>query len=270
MVSRFDFRKVRILMQENKILNLAAHAGKIILQNGAETYRVEETMVKICTAFDVKDADSFVTPTGIMLSITCNNGQTVSAVKRVQNRTVNLEKISRINDLSRTIQKNKLSIDDVERELEKIENSKSYSNYTMIFFAGIGAAFFTPLFGGGLADSFVALIAGFLIKYVSIIFSKRNLNDFFINIIGGSIAALVALIFYKFGIITTVDKSIIGAIMLLVPGLAITNAVRDTIAGDLVSGVARGLEAFLTAVGIAVGTGIVFKIWIALFGGIKI
>lgn len=257
-------------MHENKILNLAAHAGKIILQNGAETYRVEETMVKICTAFDITDADSFVTPTGIMLSITCKNGEIASAVKRVQNRTVNLEKISKINNLSRTIQKKRLSIDDVENELKAIENSKSYSNCTMIFFAGIAAAFFTPIFGGNLTESFVALITGFLIKYVSIVFSRINLNDFFINIIGGSIAALVTLIFYKFGVIHTVDKSIIGSIMLLVPGLAITNAVRDTIAGDLVSGVTRGLEAFLTAVGIAVGTGIVFKIWIAFFGGIKI
>lgn len=270
MISELVFRKVWMFMQENKVLNLAAHAGKIILQNGAETYRVEETMVKICTAFNIKEADSFVTPTGIMLSITCNNGEIVSTVKRVQNRTVNLEKISRINNLSRIIQKNKLSIDDVEKELRIIEDSKSYSNCIMIFFAGIGAAFFTPLFGGGLNDSFVALITGFLIKSISIIFSKMNLNDFFINIIGGSIAALVALIFYKLGIINSVDKSIIGSIMLLVPGLAITNAVRDTIAGDLVSGVARGLEAFLTAVAIAVGTGIVFKIWITFFGGINI
>lgn len=257
-------------MQENKVLNLAAHAGKIILQNGAETYRVEETMVKICTAFNIKDADSFVTPTGIMLSITCNNGEIVSAVRRVQNRTVNLEKISKINDLSRTIQKNKLSIDDVEKELKAIEGSKSYSSCIMVFFAGIGAAFFTLLFGGGLNDSFVALVTGFLIKSVSTIFSKINLNDFFVNIIGGSIAALVALIFYKLGLINSVDKSIIGSIMLLVPGLSITNAVRDTIAGDLVSGVARGLEAFLTAVAIAAGTGIVFKIWITFFGGINI
>ncbi|MCD2345310.1 threonine/serine exporter family protein [Clostridium guangxiense] len=257
-------------MQENKVLNLAAHAGKIILENGAETYRVEETMVKICTAFDIKDADSFVTPTGIMLSITCNNGEIVSAVRRVQSRTVNLEKISKINNLSRTIQKSRLSIDDVEKELKVIESDKSYSNLTMIFFAGIGAAFFTLIFGGGLTDFFVSLIIGFLIKYVSIVFSKINLNDFFVNIIGGSISALTALIFYKLGVIHSVDKSIIGSIMLLVPGLAITNAVRDTIAGDLVSGVTRGLEAFLTAVGIAVGTGIVFKIWIAFFGGINI
>ena len=56
--------------------------------------------------------------------------------------------------------------------------------------------------------------------------------------------------------------------MLLVPGLAITNAIRDTIAGDLVSGIARAVEAFLTAIGVAVGTGVILSFWINTFGGL--
>lgn len=257
-------------MYTNKVINLAAHAGKIILENGAETYRVEETMVKICTSFDVQNADSFVTPTGIMISVTGINGEIVSAIKRVQKRTVDLEKISKINNLSRTIQKRKMSIDDVEKALSEIEQDKGYSNLTLIFFAAIGAGFFTLIFGGRPSDFLVSLLIGVLIKNVSIIFGKINLNDFFTNIVGGGVAAAVALIFYKLNIVVKFDKVIIGSIMLLVPGLAITNAVRDIIAGDILSGVTRALEAFLTAVGIAVGTGIVFKIWITFFGGMPI
>ena len=56
--------------------------------------------------------------------------------------------------------------------------------------------------------------------------------------------------------------------MLFVPGLAITNAIRDTIAGDLVSGLTRAAEAFFVAISIAVGTGIVLSLWIALGGSL--
>lgn len=258
------------MMYINRVLNVAAHAGKIILESGAETYRVEETMVKICTSFEIKNADSFVTPTGIMLSVTSLDGEIVSVIKRIQNRTVSLEKISKVNNLSRCIKNNSLSIDEVEYELTKIETSKGYSNAALIFCSAIGAGFFTLIFGGTFSDFCISLLIGILIKCASIRLAYKNINDFFSNIIGGSIAALTALIFYKLGIVVNVDKVIIGSIMLLVPGLAITNAVRDTIAGDLLSGVTRGLEAFLTAVGIAVGTGIIFKIWIAFFGGIHI
>ena len=77
----------------HKILHIAADAGRIILQSGGETYRVEETILRICYAFKVKHADSFVTPTGIMISLTDENGETISLIKRISSRTVNLVKI---------------------------------------------------------------------------------------------------------------------------------------------------------------------------------
>lgn len=42
--------------------------------------------------------------------------------------------------------------------------------------------------------------------------------------------------------------------MLVVPGIAIVNAIRDIIAGDLVSGNARLTEACMIAAGLSIGT----------------
>lgn len=257
-------------MDINKILHLAADAGKIILENGGETYRVEETITRICKAYSLYEAESFVTTTGIMLSVTDAYGNTTSLVKRINNRKVDLEKISRVNDLSRNIKARGLTADDVKDELNRIQNIKKYSNRTIIFFSALGAAFFTLLFGGDIYDFIISFITGGLIKSLSISLGNVKVNDFFINIIGGAIAALIALVSVNLNLASHVDTIIIGSIMLLVPGLAITNAIRDTIAGDLLAGISRAVEAFLIAVAIAIGSGIVLRFWFIYSGGIKL
>lgn len=254
-------------METNRILKLAAYAGRIVLENGGETYRVEETICRICSAFDIKEADSFVTPTGIMISVTDDSGHTASLIKRINSRTVNLEKISMVNDLSRQIMTKALTLDYVENELIKIDSTKHYSEYIQVLAAASAAGFFTLLFGGSVKDFFVVLIIGAFIKILSITLKKIEINQFFINITGGAMAALFALTCVSLNLADQVDKILIGSIMLLVPGLAITNAIRDTIEGDLVSGVSRAIEALFIAGAIAVGTGIVLKLWFMNFGG---
>ena len=105
-------------------------------------------MIRICQAFNVYKADSFVTPTGIMLSIIEKNGETYSAVRRISVRTVNLEKISMVNDLSRSIIPNKLSLTAVENCLEEINNTPAFSRRILLLASSCIAGFFTLVFGG--------------------------------------------------------------------------------------------------------------------------
>ncbi|MGK0466739.1 threonine/serine exporter family protein, partial [Clostridium sp.] len=85
-------------MHIDDIIHVAAEAGKIILENGGETYRVEQTIIMICKSYGIPLTESFVTPTGIMVSITNSENQTISLVKRINTRTVNLRKVSLINN----------------------------------------------------------------------------------------------------------------------------------------------------------------------------
>ncbi len=254
--------------ESHKILHIAAEAGRIILQSGGETYRVEETMLRICYAFKVKHADSFVTPTGIMISLIDKNNETISLIKRINNRTVNLEKISKVNNLSREISTNPISLELVEQRLIEIDTTPGYSNNTLIIASAFIAAFFTLLFGGTFKDFVVSIFIGIIIKIISITLNNMQLNDFFINSLGGSVATLLALISVRLNLGNHEDKIIIGSIMLLVPGLIITNSIRDTIAGDLISGISRAIEAIFVAVAIAIGSGIVMKLWFMYIGGV--
>jgi len=255
-------------MDTNEIIHLAANAGKVMLENGGETYRVEETIDRICKAYGLPEADSYVTTTGIILSVRDHYGQTTSIVRRIKVRTVDLEKVSRLNDLSRNITVRGLSADEVKEELLKIDNTPKYSTRTIVICSSLGAAFFTLLFGGNIFDFIVSLFVGGIIKWSSIKLANINVNEFFINSLGGAMAAILAIIAVNFKLGTHVDKIIIGSIMLLVPGLAITNAIRDTIAGDLLAGISRAVEAFLIAIAIAVGSGIVLRLWFIYYGGI--
>ncbi|ATD55026.1 threonine/serine exporter family protein [Clostridium chauvoei] len=254
-------------MDINEILYVAMYAGKIMLESGAETYRVEETIDRICKNYGVEEADSYATPTVIIVSV-YSNGKTSSLVRRISGISVDLHKIDRVNDLSRTIQLEQLSLKELEGRLKYIENAERYSFKTTLLFSALGAFGFVFLFGGSFRDAISAFLIALIVKYVTIRGSEVKINQFFINSISAGVLALFAILSIKIGLAEDMDKVIIGSIMLLVPGLSITNAIRDTVAGDLVSGLARGTDAFLTAIAIAIGTGTILSLWINIFGGI--
>lgn len=254
-------------MSINKILAVASYAGQIILESGGETYRVEETITRICSSYGLQDAESYVTPTGIICSASNENNDTISMVKRVTNRSVNLERIDLVNELSRTIEVNKIPVEKLKQELDIISKSPRYPNYIDVLFSAVAASGFTFLFGGDIKDVICSFMIGIVIKFTANLFDRLNINQFFVNSICGGISALMALIFMQFKLGSNLDTIIIGSIMLLVPGLSITNAIRDTIAGDLVSGLSRAADAFLVAVSIAVGTGSVLSLWMKYIGG---
>lgn len=254
-------------MDMNEILHVATFAGKIMLESGAETYRVEEIIWRICKTYGVEEAESFVTPTGMMVSI-YNEGKTYSLIRRIPRRTIDLDKVDKVNDLSRNIINKKLPVSELKLQLKTIDNGERYSTNTSVFISGLGAFCFILLLEGNIIEAFSALIIGVIIKSIYIKFSSLEINEFFINIIASGMVSILAILFLKVGFISDVDKTIIGSIMLLVPGLSITNAIRDTISGDLVAGLTRASEAFLVAISIAIGTGSVLSFWISTFGNL--
>lgn len=253
-------------MNMNKILQVATFAGKIMLESGAETYRVEETICRICSSYGVETTDSFVTPTGIMVSIS-NNDETRSLIKRVISRGVDLNKVDQINNLSRTVQSTPTDINEFYEQLKKVNEGDRYSLTITLIFSAICAGIFSMLFGGDLKDLLSSALIGFIIKLMNTKFEELSINEFFINAISSALATTLAILLFSLGLASNVDKTVIGSIMLLVPGLAITNAIRDTIAGDYLAGITRAAEATLIAISIAIGTGAILSVWINTLGG---
>lgn len=252
-------------MDNKRLIKLATLAGQIILESGGEIYRVEDTITMILKSYDVRDAESFVTPTGIMVSLTDNEGDVISLIHRVTKSTVDLEKVALVNSLSRKIMEKPLPLDELERSLNEISEKEPYSIPFQLLMAAMCGFSFTVLFGGSFIDALIALIIGVFVRLLQLGTREIKLNGIFINIMGGAlVAVLVSILTSLSPVETDTDVIIIGSIMLLVPGIAFTNAIRDTLMGDYLSGLSKGMEAFLIAVGIAIGAGSA----LAIMGGI--
>jgi len=252
-------------MDINKLLKFSSDAGKLMLQSGGETYRVEETVSRICQSFDVDEVEVFASPTAVMVSILFE-GEVHSIVRRINSRGIDLNIVHNINSLSRDIYKHNLNIDEGEEKLKDICKPNSYSLIKNLFFAGVSTSTFTILFNGGIREFLCAFFIGILTQLLSINLKKSHLNDFFINIISGGFIAISSIFCLHFGMISELNKLVAGSIMLLVPGLALTNSIRDLLEGQLVSGLTRAAEAFFIGLSVAIGTGSILHIYLKLGG----
>ena len=258
------------LVNQKKLLVMAIYAGEIMLKNGAETYRVEDTIIRLCKSRNYPYVEAYVTPTGIFVSVDTKGQEQkdmLSSVKRIKSRNINLNKIAEVNDFSRKFVEGDISVETAMKQLKKIDELPSYPLSFQAFMGGIASAFVALLFGANLLEFISALVTSVIVTFTTKKLSEMGFASFLNNIVGGSFAAFFAIVFSYLHPSIHVDKVIIGAIMVMVPGVAMTNAVRDTIMGDLVSGLARGTEAILIAISIAFGVGFVLRAWIFLNGG---
>lgn len=250
----------------DKLLKVATTAGKYLLMSGAETYRVEETIVRICQAYHVDDADAFVLPTGMFVSV-IKDGKTYSSNIRVQKRSTNINVIDEINKIARYIQTNPMTLEELEKAINDVVNGPKYSQLIINLLAGIGAFGFAFFFGGDLKDAICSFVIGFIVKAIVDFLDKLEVTAFIYNMIGGAFISISAYLCMVLSVGSNMDTIIIASIMLLVPGLAMTNAIRDSLAGDLVSGMARGIEAILIATSIALGAAAAVR-FIEMLGGV--
>ncbi|PKK39151.1 hypothetical protein ABB02_01383 [Clostridiaceae bacterium JG1575] len=245
-------------MNNEKTVQTAMRAGRIILEAGGETYRVEDTMTRILTAYGMNDAQSFVTPTGIFLSCANSDGTQLNRLHRIRAISVDLEKIAMVNALSRRIDEEQLSVDQVDEALAAIIARPMYPLWLNLLASSLAALSFTLIFRGIPPEILGSALAGPLVVLTRRTARGLNFNPFLQNAFGGLVAVLVGAALRALGWTPTFSTMVIGTIMLLVPGITITNAIRDTFQGDYLSGVTRAMEALVTASGIAFGTAMGF------------
>jgi uncharacterized membrane protein YjjP (DUF1212 family) len=244
-----------------EIMEVCLLAGKIMLISGAETYRVEDTMMRIAASYGVKNSHSYVTPTGIIFSIESDE-PTKTKLIRIMERTTDLDKVTNVNAISRKISNGDLNVDEAYDLLKEIDEANStYSLFLQVIAAAIASGCFLIMFQGQWSDFIPAVLAGGL-GFIAVIYFHRLVPiKFFAEFLAAFIIGLLAYLFVRTGFGAEMDKVIIGSVMPLVPGLLITNAVRDLMAGHLISGLSKGAEAFLTAFAIGSGIAVVFSLF---------
>lgn len=238
------------------LLNLATEIGFDLLQNGAEIYRVEDSVRRIFSAYGIENSDVFTIPSCILVTINDELGRPVTRVRRLTGSTTNIMRIESYNSLCRRICRDKPDFEWIRNEINRIDAMPSYSLLMQILATALISFSFTLFYGGNISDALVAFVCGFILKPIFHVMQKFNSNSFFTNIICSAIIALLAISAVHFSVASQYDKIIIGTLMNLVPGIAITNVMRDIIAGDLLSGTIKFIEALLVALGIALGAGL--------------
>lgn len=249
------------------ILTFAVRVGEIMLKSGAETYRVEDTIIRILSSHQYSKVDTFVTPTGITTTIGDKTFPLCTTVSRIKNRSTRLDKIEAINQLSRDYVSGELNLDEAICKLDSIDYLPAYSPIIKIFTTGITAAAFSLMFDGKVLEFILAFLLGICVAYLQDHLTKKEIVNYFSLFLASMlIGGVVVVSSFIFSDSINIEPIVIGGIMPLVPGLAFTNAVRDTIGDELLSGMSRAAEALFVAIAIAAGVGVSMSIGLYLGG----
>jgi len=234
------------------LLCLALDVGEGMLKCGAEISRVEDTIERICKAYGAEHIEVFSIISFIDAAIRMPDGSYSSQIRRIKSTSTNLLLLERYNALSRKICRSKPSLSDIDAELREIRHTRIFKAPVICAASGLAAASFAMFFGGKWNDGLVAFLIGAIIGIIDLRMPPK-VNSMAKTVISSAVATAMAIIFFAIGAASSSHFVIMGAIMLLVPGVAFGTAMRDLLYGDLLAGTLKTLQAILTALMIAFG-----------------
>lgn len=254
------------------VLMTAMEAGHILLENGAEVFRVEETMLRIARHYGMEDEDFFVLSNGIFTtggSWRRGYQESFARVQHIPMHATSLDKVVEINQLSRDVEAGKYTLNELQEKLKEIREMPGKSHLGQIIASGIGAGCFCILFGGDFADAFASAAAGlvlylFLLKLSIPVLHLSKITE---NICGGALVTIICILFSGIGFGHDFNHMIIGAVIPLVPGVAFVNGIRDIADRNYISGIVRLVDALLVFICVALGVGIIFSLYQHALGG---
>lgn len=255
-------------MNNDELLHITTEIGWRLLKNGAEIYRVEESIRRMLEAYGFPEAEVFSIPSCIIVTINDETGHALTRLKRVHSSSLDFDRIDRLNNLCRHVCSERPELEQIKVSLDAIVNEKDYSFWTNMFFTASISASFTLFYGGAFQDSLVSFFIGILLFLLLSMLGRFHTNSFFQNIFGSALVAGLSLFTTALGWTIHYDKMIIGTLMNLVPGIAITNVMRDILGGDLIAGIIKLVESLMVAAGIALGAGIAISTLRFFFPGI--
>lgn len=242
-------------MDYYRLLNMGADLGRLLMTSGAEIYRVEESVNRLLTAYGL-DPQVFSIPNCLIVSVSTPEGTPVTRMCRIPAHGTDMELLERCNALCRCLCRELPAVEEAQRLVDELDKGcRRFSARTVLLGYIAAPAFFALFFGGGIRDSLCAAIAGLAVGFC-LLFGHRLIgsNIFFRTVVCSAVASLMALLLVHSGLGRDLEAITIGTLMVLVPGMALTNAMREIMAGDIVSGLTRTAETLLAATAIALGS----------------
>lgn len=253
-------------MDYNTIMDLVADLGYELSMSGAETFRVEDSMARVAASYGIP-AEVFSIPNYLIVSILTETGKPITRMRRIGYHGNNLDAVEKLNALSRRICSSHPAPEEAMQWLDEVRKSiPCYSIPVYLLGNFLGALGFAMLFGCGPVDMLMSGICGILGGLLNRFMDKMKVNPFFETIFSAFFMALAAYGLNTLGIVQNVNSVVIGALMILVPGLLFTNAMRDIIYGDTNSGITRFVQVLLISMGMALGTAVAWNTASLLWG----
>ena len=250
------------------LITYALDLGEAMLKCGAEVSRVEDSLQRIFSCYGATDVDVLTITSCIILTVTFSAENVFTQTRRIKSSNTDFDHLSRLNALSRFICDTRPEPEEIRARLEQIEKEAETSHHSLV--CGIvgtvcATGGFAVFFGGKAADFAAAVLVGLFMLAFEKLFRKKITNIPLYNFLCMLCAGLVTLLICRVFPAVDRDKVLIGAIMVIIPGVAFTNAARDILLGDTISGSLRLLESVLYAASIAGGIAVAL---LAFGGGI--
>ena len=220
---------------------------------GAEVNRVENSIERIAKAYgcDSSRTNAFIITSNIQVTIVAPNGDIITQIRRIVRSDVNYDRLDYLNNLSRKLCNDKPTIEEGIKLLDEVLERPKHSIYIDMIGQFFVASGFAVFFGGSILDGLASGLIGILICLLTRKLSSYNANSLARIFVTSIIASLFSIAFALAGL--HVDKIMIGGIMLLIPGIALTNSLRDMLIGDLVTGLLRNINSLMIAFAISTG-----------------
>lgn len=242
------------------VIDLALWAGQMLLQHGAETQRVEETVHHLGTGLGCDWMDILVSP-NVILVTTTSGDEFRTKTRRVVRMGVDMTRVSAINALSRRVVNGEMNRFQVRAYLERIDkNSPHYNRWLVVLMVGLACAAFSRLSGGDIPAGVATFFAAATAMFVRQELTKQHFNPLLVVTVTAFVAGLLAASTELFAYSATPAVAISSAALLLVPGVPLINAAEDLIKGHLLVGLARGLTGLLVSLAIALG--LMLALWL--------
>ncbi len=253
-------------MDLQKLLDMGMELGYRLQISGAETYRVEESIRRLMQAYDV-ECETFAVPNSLIVSIRDENGKVMTRLRRIGYHGTNINAVERCNTICRKIEAEKPDLDTAQAMLnEAYAKIRTYPLPILLIGYFLASTGFAVFFGANALEALFAGISGVACGLSLLFMTWLHANDFFQIIVGGLVIAFTTQTFAIAGLIQRADAASIGALMVLVPGLGLTNTMRDIIFGDTQSGINRLVHVCISAAAIAIGTGSALLICRSIYG----
>ncbi|MGN1267832.1 MAG: threonine/serine exporter ThrE family protein [Dorea sp.] len=240
-------------MDYPRILQGVLDIGESMAKSGAENFRIEDSLYRICKSYEFKRYDVFMLPTNIQMTIETPEGEIITQIRHIDSRSNNYDRLDYLNNLSRYVCQNTPDADELREKYDEVMNRPAQHAATQYLANVLAGAGFTVFFGGDLQDALLAVFISILMVKIGNWLSKRESNLLVYNVFIAFMAETIILLAARAGIAIHTDRIMIGIVMLMVGSLGVINGIRELLQRHFISGLINIMNSLLGAAGIAFG-----------------